>query len=452
MKVNKSIFRNYDIRGVYNKDLYNEDAYYIGKAYCKYIDPSDSKKVIVGYDNRISSLSLTKNLIKGITSSGYKVIDIGLVTTPMLCYAREYYKIDNAIMVTASHNSAEYNGFKLFDSTTSIAEDNLQSIYDLIIDNDFIDGEGEIESKSIYNEYINMLKENIKLGDKRLKVAIDCDNGTASFIAPRVLKEFNIDLIEINCISDPEFKRNTPDPFIEENLNDLKETVINNKSDIGFGFDGDCDRVGIVDENGKYIPIDLFMVFIWKNLYNKTDKKRTFFDVKCSSILNKELNKLGIEYKYIKTGHSHIKKEMSTNMYDFAGELSGHVCFKDKYYGYDDGLYAALRTIEILSSTDNTFSSYLSDVDKLITTPEIVVEVKDTNKDKIINAVIEYAIAKEYSILKIDGIRINFDDGFSLVRASGTGSKLTTRFEASTSELLEQRKKEILDIIEKENT
>lgn len=453
MKINKDIFREYDIRGIYNTEFTNNDAYYIGKGYCSYIKDSDNKTVIVGYDNRLSSPDLSKNLIKGILDSGFNVLDIGLVTTPMLCYAREELKIDNAIMITASHNTSEYNGFKLFNNAGSIFSNELENIYNVITNDDFINGVGNIESMNIYNSYINMLKNNISLGSKKLKVVVDCDNGTGSFIVPRVLKEFNIDVVELNCNSDPTFINDQPDPFIEENTKDLQKSVIDNKADIGFGFDGDCDRVGVVDENGKYIPIDLFMIFIWKNLYNKTNKKRTFFDVKCSNILNKELDKLNIEYKYIKTGHSYLKKEMDTGLYDFAGELSGHVCFKDRYYGYDDGLYAALRTIEILSSTDNTFSSYLSDVDKLITSPEIKVGVKEENKDKIINAVNEYAINKGYgNILTIDGIRIQFNDGFILVRPSGTSSSLTTRFEASTDELLEQRKSEILSIIEKENT
>ncbi len=452
MKINKAIFREYDIRGIYNNEFSSEDSYYIGKGYCSYIKDSNSKTVIVGYDNRISSNEIAKNLIKGITGSGFNVLDIGLVTTPMLCYAREELKQSNAIMITASHNTAEYNGFKLFNETGSIFSAELEKIYNNITTDNFISGVRTIESKNMYNQYIDMLKKNIKLGSKRLKVVVDCDNGTGSFIVPRVLKEFNIDVVELNCNSDPTFIKHQPDPFIEENTLDLQKAVIDNKADIGFGFDGDGDRVGVVDENGKYIPIDMFMIFIWKDLVNKTNKKKTFFDVKCSSILNKELDKLNIEYKYVKTGHSYLKKEIDTGLYDFAGELSGHVCFKDRYYGYDDGLYAALRTIEILSSTDNTFSSYLSDVDKLITSPEIKIEVEESNKDRILNAIEAYALSKNYTILKVDGIRIEFDDGFILVRSSGTSSNLTTRFEASTNELLEQRKSEILSIIEKENT
>lgn len=452
MKINKIIFREYDIRGIYNTEFSNDDAYYLGKGYCSYIKNSSNKTVIVGYDNRLSSPDLSKKLIKGIIDSGFNVLDIGLVTTPMLCYAREELKLNNAIMITASHNTSEYNGFKLFDDNGSIFGLELDKIYNIINNDEFINGVGNIESKNIYNSYIDMLRNNISLGSKKLKVVVDCDNGTASFIAPRVLKEFNIDVVELNCNSDPTFKNHEPDPFIEKNTFDLQKAVIDNKADIGFGFDGDGDRVGVVDENGKYIPIDLFMIFIWKNLYNKTNKKKTFFDVKCSSILNKELDKLGIEYKYVKTGHSYLKQEMDTDMYDFAGELSGHVCFKDRYYGFDDGLYAALRTIEILSSIDNTFSSYLNDVDTLVTSPEIKIEVKEDNKDRILNAIREYSLSKGYNILTIDGIRIQFNDGFILVRASGTSSNLTTRFEASTNELLEQRKEEILSIIEKENT
>jgi len=396
MEINRSIFREYDIRGIFNTDFNNEDSYYIGKGYCNYIKDSSNKTVIVGYDNRISSSEIAKNLIKGITESGFNVIDIGLVTTPMLCYAREELKIKNAIMITASHNTAEYNGFKLFNDNGSIFSLELEKIYNNIVNDNFISGVGNVESNNIYNLYINMLKNNIKLGSKKLKVVVDCDNGTGSFIVPRVLKELDIDVVELNCNSDPTFKEHQPDPFIEENTLDLQKAVIDNNADIGFGFDGDCDRVGIVDEKGKYIPIDLFMVFIWKNLVNKTDKKRTFFDVKCSSILNKELDKLNIEYKYVKTGHSYLKKEMDTGLYDFAGELSGHICFKDRYYGYDDGLYAALRTIEILSSTDNTFSNYLSDVKKLITSPEIKIEVKEDSRERILSAIEDYAISKGY--------------------------------------------------------
>lgn len=446
MEIDKEIFREYDIRGLYKKELDNNTAYLVGKAFGSISDGT----VIVGHDARQSGNALNTNLIKGLLETGIEVIDIGLVTTPMLYYAREYFKKDYAIMITASHLSKEYNGFKMCDHEGSMYGNKIQSLMNNIINNSFKDGLGHITSYDITYDYKKLMINKIELGQRKLKVVVDCGNGTTCYYNPDILRDWGVDVTPLFCESDPSFPNHIPDPAVEDNMISLQNKVIAEKADLGIAFDGDGDRIGIVDENGSIVKTDMFMLIIWKSIYKTAKNKTASFDVKCSRALKESLEALGLNTTYNRTGHSYLKKAIKENNYDFAGEFSGHVCFNDEFYGYDDALYAAGRLLRILSNNDLKISDYFIDVPKYYSDKETYIEVGEDKKDLIVNKVRDYAISKGYEIITVDGVRIEYDDGFALVRKSNTSPSITVRFEAKTKEAMELHKNEIMKLINEE--
>ena len=450
MKLNKLMFREYDIRGIYGVDIDEEVAYLIGRAFGSNLIKLGKTKTLVGYDNRSSSPIIEKNLIKGIVESGVDVVRLGLVSTPMYYYGWDLYNIKCGVMITASHNPKEYNGFKFsYNGIHNAYGEDVYGLYETIINKDFTNGEGNITYKNISADYINLLCNNIKLGDRKLKVVFDCGNGTTSIIAKDIFAKFNsIEAIPLFAESNPDFPNHHPDPCVEENLKDLKETVLKTKADLGVGFDGDGDRVGVVDENGNMIEIDKYMIIIWRDIYNKVKKKKCLFDVKCSKVLEDELIKLGIEPVCYRSGNSYTKAMSVSGDFPFSGEYSGHVFFRDKFPGYDDGIYAALRLIEILSKTDKKVSQLLNGISKYYSTRELKRKVSDETKFEIVNKVKEYCENKNYKINTIDGVKAIFDDGSAIVRASNTGPNLTMRYEAKTPERLENIEKEFTTLLD----
>ena len=451
VKINKQIFREYDIRGIYNEDLNENVAYTIGRSFGTYIKGREHYKVLVGHDNRTSSPELSSALIKGITDSGMNVIDLGLVTTPMYYFARKYFNIAAGIMVTASHNPKEYNGFKLAFDDFGNAFGAMIEDFRLFTDKlEFDTGHGEVVKHDIKKAYIDNIEESISLGDKKIKAVIDCGNGTAGTIIRDVFARFNIDTEYLYCDSDPDFPNHVPDPAVSANMVDLGNKVKELKYDIGIGIDGDADRVGITDENGKFISADLIMLMIYRNIAPNMKNKKALFDVKCSRALIDGVEALGLEPVMNRTGNSYCNKKMQDGNFDFGGEYSGHVFFRDRYQGFDDGIYAALRIIEILSKTEESVSDLLKDVPKYYSTEEIKIEVREDNKFKIIDALEQYVIAKDYKYESIDGIRVEFENGWALMRASNTGPNLTVRFEAKTRDELENIKEEFMNEIDKQ--
>lgn len=446
MFINKDIFRSYDIRGIYEKELTNDLAYLIGKAFGTLAD----KTVIVGHDARTSSNALNTNFIKGLIETGTEVIDLGLVTTPMLYYARELFNQPYAVMITASHCAKEYNGFKLCDKDGSMYGDKIKDFLNLVLSGKFKTGKGIVKPYDITFDYKKLMVDKIKLGSRNLRVVVDCGNGTTSYYNPEILRDLGVDVIPLYCESNPLFPNHIPDPAVEENMFDLEEKVKEEKADLGIAFDGDGDRIGIVDEKGKLVKTDMFMLIIWKSLYKTCKNKTASFDVKCSKALKESLENLGLKTKFNRTGHSYLKKAIKENNYDFAGEFSGHVCFNDEFYGYDDALYAAGRLLRILSNTNMNVSDYFDDVPKYVTSPEEYIEVGEENKDKIVNKVLNYAKDKGYEVIDIDGVRIEYDGGFALVRKSNTSPCLTVRFEGKTKEEMESHRLEIMKIINDE--
>ena len=448
MEINKEIFRGYDIRGIYNKDLDENISYLIGRAYATILNEKyNSNKCIVGYDNRESSVSLTNSLIKGLNSSGVDVINLGLVTSPMLYFANEKLNIHSGIMVTASHNPKEYNGFKIaFDKQGEICGDEIIYFRDKVLSNKFIEKNGRVKEYDIKNEYIDMMISKFNFKNK-LKIVVDSGNGTASIIVKDIFDKLNLDVTYIFCDSDPNFPNHHPDPAEEENLEILKTKVKELNADLGIALDGDCDRVGIIDNKGNYIPSDYYMAIISKIILPKLDNKSVIFDVSCSKTLSDEIKKAGGTPIVYKTGNSYIKREMLKQNTLFGGEISGHTFFNDKFYGFDDGIYAGLRIVEIVdefgdvSNITDTFTKYYS-------TPVLKLNATDKSKVLIVEEFKNYMINNNYNINDIDGVRCEFEDGFLIVRYSNTTPKLTIRFEATTKERLEEIKNKFMIVIE----
>lgn len=457
MEINKYIFREYDIRGVYGTDITEDIAYLIGRSFGTKLRELNKDTTLVGYDNRYSSPSLEESLVKGIIECGVNVVRLGLVTTPMYYYGWDLLDIHCGIMVTASHNPKDDNGFKFsYNGIHNAYGDASIELYNLIINSNFYTSSklGTVKNVDIKSKYIDMITSSINLGERKLKVIYDCGNGTTSIVADDIFNRFSdkLDLISLFNTSDSTFPNHHPDPAVEENLSILKEKIKEEKADVGIAFDGDGDRVGVIDNNGKFINIDEFMILIWRDLVNKDVKKETFYDVKCSLILKEELDKLGIKNEFYRTGNSYTKAKSYEGDYPFSGELSGHVFFRDKFNGYDDGIYAGLRLIEILSHTNKSIDELLSGISHYESTPELKVKIPDEVKFQIVDKVEEYCKDKDYEILLVDGVKVFFEDGSALVRASNTGPNLTLRFEAKTKERLEIIKNEFMDLIDKLKT
>lgn len=445
----KEIFKAYDIRGTVNKDLFIDDAYIIGQSYGSYLkEKVKLNKCVIGMDNRLTSPPIKENLIKGLLSTGINVIDYGLITTPMHYYTR-YINKTCGIMVTASHNPKDDNGFKFsFDELANARGTMIDDFRNYTFNNKFIKGKGIYVKRDIKDEYLNYLKDNINMGSKKIKAVFDPGNGTTSTIIHEVNEMFpNIIPIYINDLSDGTFPNHHPDPAVEENMEMLKKAVIENKADIGIAYDGDGDRIGIIDEQGNFIKADIYLIIAIRDIINKVKNKTFLCDVKCSKTLIDEIEKLGGSTFMSRTGTSFTESNTKANNIPLGGELSGHIYFNDRGPEVCSAIYAGLRFIEILSKTDKSFSELLENINKYYSTPEIKVPVDEQKKFIIVEKVKQYVIDKGYKFLDIDGVRVTYDDSWVLVRASNTGPNLTLRFEATTEEKLNILKDEYLNKI-----
>lgn len=448
--INPNIFREYDLRGIYPTDIDEDIAYTLGKAFGSYIQQMNENKTIVGHDNRESGDSLYQCFLEGLKETGVTIISLGLVTTPMYYYAKKKHGLNTGIMITASHNPREYNGFKIsFSSVGNAYGKAIQDFYAFIKKGEFKDGTGAIIPYDIKTEYLELIRTSIDLGHKKIKVAIDCGNGTGSVIVKDIMCMFPIETEYLYCESDPTFPNHHPDPAVSTNMMDLKQVVLKHHYDLGIGIDGDADRVGFVDEKGNIVPIDQFMLLVYRNLNPTLKKRAALFDVKCGKSLIDGLKQLEIEPVMYRTGASYTNMMVNTGNFDFGGEFSGHVFFRDKFPGFDDGIYAGLRMIEILSKETKTFSELLKTVPKYHSTEELKVTTTEEKKFDIVKNIKTYAEEKGYEIIDIDGVRVEFEDAWALIRASNTGPNITLRFEAKTVERLKELQQEFMTLVQK---
>ncbi len=447
--INKNIFRGYDVRGIYPEELDEDTAYTFGLGFGSHIKNIGKTTCIVGHDNRLSSPALYEALIEGIKSTGINVIRLGLCTTPMYYYACIKLKIYSGVMVTASHNPKQDNGFKFaFDEKGNCKGQEIQDFLQFILEGNFNEGNGSIEDYDIEPDYLDLYSNAFDFGERKLKVVLDPANGTTSPFVRKIYEMFpNLDLTIINEESDGRFPNHHPDPCVENNLTQLKEKVKELNADVGISFDGDGDRLGVITNSGVFLPTDYYMIIIVRDIINKVDKKEFLYDVKCSKSLSDEIERLGGKGICYRTGNSYTKAKVREDNLPFGGELSGHVYFNDKWPCFDSGIYAGLRLVEILSHTDKSVSELLEGINEYYSTEELKFPSGDDVKFSVVDKVTEYAKERNYDCNTIDGVRITFDDGWALVRASNTGPNLTMRFEANTELRLAEIQKEFTDLV-----
>lgn len=444
----KEIFKAYDIRGKFPDEINRDVAYTIGKAYGTKLLSIGKNKCIVGYDNRESSIELSLSLSLGILSTGVDVINLGLVTTPMAIYSKEVLKIPSYVMVTASHNPKDDNGFKFsFDESGNVKGDDIDKFYDLVISGNFKEGMGKFSRYNVEKDYLELFRRGINLGDKKLKVVIDLANGTTSCIARELFEQFDIDLTIINEESDSSFPNHHPDPCVAANQKQLQDKVLELHADLGIGFDGDGDRCGIVDNLGHIIPTDIYMAIMCKDIILNNEDKRILYDVKCSNALKDEIVKWGGVPICYRTGASYTMAKVIDDNILFGGEYSGHVFFNDRIPVIGSGIYAGLRMVEVLSKTDKKLSDLVDSISKYYSTEEIKIHSPNDIKDRVIEDIKKYCINMRFNIDLTDGVKIIRPDSWALIRVSNTGPNITVRFEADTEDKLFLIRREFTNLV-----
>lgn len=444
----KEIFKAYDIRGKFPDEINRDVAYTIGKAYGTKLLSIGKNKCIVGYDNRESSIELSLSLSLGILSTGVDVINLGLVTTPMAIYSKEVLKIPSYVMVTASHNPKDDNGFKFsFDESGNVKGDDIDKFYDLVISGNFKEGMGKFSRYNVEKDYLELFRRGINLGDKKLKVVIDLANGTTSCIARELFEQFDIDLTIINEESDSSFPNHHPDPCVAANQKQLQDKVLELHADLGIGFDGDGDRCGIVDNLGHIIPTDIYMAIMCKDIILNNEDKRILYDVKCSNALKDEIVKWGGIPICYRTGASYTMAKVIDDNILFGGEYSGHVFFNDRIPVIGSGIYAGLRMVEVLSKTDKKLSDLVDSISKYYSTEEIKIHSPNDIKDRVIEDIKKHCINMRFNIDLTDGVKIIRPDSWALIRVSNTGPNITVRFEADTEDKLFLIKREFTNLV-----
>ena len=440
--MNPEIFREYDIRGIAGKDMTEEEVFLLGRGIGTYLIRQGCSQLNVGRDCRVTSEAYARQIIDGLMATGCNVKDIGVCPTPVFYFSIKHFKQQGGVMVTASHNPKEYNGFKVCNYLDSVYGNQLKDIHALIQASDFETGRGGCESFDIRTPYKDYLTANIQLS-KPLKVGVDAGNGTGGVIAVPILEALGCEVFDIYCEMDGTFPNHEADPTVAKNMKDLVELVTSNKLNVGIGFDGDADRIGVIDENGNMVYGDQLMIIFSREILSRKPGAVFISEVKCSQTMYDDIEKNGGNPIMWRTGHSLIKKKMKEEKAELAGEMSGHMFFSDRYFGFDDATYAACRLLEILADSGKTVSQLLSDVPKTYSTPEIRVECPDNIKFDVVSKVTAH-FKKEYKVIDIDGARVLFDTGWGLVRASNTQPALVLRFEA----LSEKRLREIKNTVE----
>ena len=444
------LFREYDLRGIVGQELTESIAEQVGRAYCTYVNDRGVKRISVGRDGRLSSPGLFKALVRGLLAGGLNVVDIGICPSPLVYFSLFQLPVDGGIMITGSHNAAEYNGFKICIGKDAIHGEEIQALRGVMESGSFVSGAGQLSEHPIIPDYLAYIKKSFThVNAKRLHVVIDCGNGVAALVAQQALELLGCRVTGLYCDLDGRFPNHHPDPTVLENLSDLIQAVRQHKADVGIGYDGDADRIGTIDEQGNVLWGDRLLVVYARDILAAKPGSTIISEVKSSQSLYDDIAKRGGRPVMWKTGHSLIKAKMKSEHAVLAGEMSGHMFFADRYFGYDDAIYASCRLVEILAKTDCSLSELVADLPKTSVTPEIRVDVSDAIKFELARHVQERladcAKTREElgpaklvvrDVVTIDGVRALFDDGWGLIRASNTQPALVLRFEANSPERL----------------
>ena len=435
MNLNQYIFREYDIRGKVSDDFPPELVEALGKGFGTYIKRGGGQEIALSGDIRLTTPDLMEQFKTGVLSTGVDVINIGILPTPANYYSMFSLGVAGAVQITGSHNPPEFNGFKLSRDKKAVFGEAIQEIRVIIEKEDYETGEGSEASYDILTKYKRMIASKIDI-KKRMKVVMDCGNAAGAICAPEIFKNLNVDLTELYCDVDGTFPNHHPDPTVKENLVDLINLVKKGSYDIGLAFDGDADRVGVVDETGDIVWADQLIALFLPEVVEQGDE--ILYDVKCSQALEEMIVKYGGKPVMWKTGHSLIKQRMSELNCKLGGEMSGHIFFADDYFGYDDAIYVAARIVQTLSRTDQKLSQLKAELPKYYSTPEMRLEAEsDEEKFRIAKEAVAY-FTENYDCSTVDGVRIKFGDGWGLVRSSNTQPVIVCRFEANTAERMEE--------------
>ncbi|MDG1229798.1 MAG: phosphomannomutase/phosphoglucomutase [SAR86 cluster bacterium] len=438
VNLNQNIFRANDIRGIAFEDLNEEVVFNLGKALGSESLTREENEFIIGRDARLSSPKIFEWLSSGVLSTGCNVINIGVVTSPMFYHATYQLQSSSGVVITGSHNPGEYNGFKIVFKNNSTSSEEILSLRERILNQEFVEGEGQLSTEDIRNSYIDRIIKSINL-NKKLDISIDCGNGAAGVVAKEVYERLGCNVTELFGAPDGNFPNHHPDPSRPENVEDLIRAVKNNESVVGLAFDGDADRLGVISSKGEMIFPDMQMILFSRQIIKNESSSKIVFDVKCSKLLSDEITRLGGEPLICKTGHTFIKQKIREEEAFLGGEMSGHIFFNDRWPGFDDGIYAGARMLEIIANSeeDNVFNS----IPHMFSTPEINIPSTDEEKFKIVEQFKNDYKFENATIIDIDGIRIEFEKGWGLLRASNTSPVLVLRFEAETEEELLKIKK-----------
>jgi phosphomannomutase / phosphoglucomutase len=443
-----NVFREYDIRGIVDEEIQDEDVVLLGKAFGTYMVRQQKQYVVVGRDCRLSGDRYRDLLLEGMLTTGVDVIDVGVCPTPVFYFALRHLNREGGMMITASHNPPEYNGFKICNGFDTISGMEIQKFRTLMDEGSFETGDGKVEEHDIVTPYIDFVVGNIKLTG-RVRVGVDAGNATAGPVILPILQKLGCDVFPIYCEVDGTFPNHEPDPTVLENLKDLSALVRSESLDLGVAYDGDSDRLGVVDHRGEAVFGDKLMIIFAREILSRRPGVTFVSEVKCSQTLYDDIRKRGGKAIMWRTGHSLIKAKMKEEDAALAGEMSGHMFFKDRYFGFDDGLYASCRLLEILTATGKTIPELLVGVPTTYTTPEIRVSCPDPIKFDVVETSKRLFQSLNLEIIDVDGARIVFDDGWGLVRASNTQPVLVLRYEANTPERLEEIRNLVESTIDK---
>ena len=443
-----TIFRAYDVRGTYPDQLNREVVEALGQAIGTYARQQGQSTVVTARDGRLSGPDLQDALNQGLMLAGIDVIDVGMVPTPVLYFGALTLGTGSGVMVTGSHNPPDYNGFKMMIGGHTLYGDDIQGLYEAIQAGDLVEGKGSISEADALTPYLEQVVSDIRL-EKPLRIAIDCGNGVAGVCAQTLFEQLGCDVVPLYTDVDGTFPNHHPDPSKPKNLVDLIATVETQHCDVGLAFDGDGDRVGVITEQGESIFADRLMMLLSEDVLSRNAGATVIYDVKCSRHLGPVIERAGGEPLMWKTGHSLVKAKMKETGALLAGEMSGHIFFKERWLGFDDGLYTAARLLEIFAKSDHSASSLFDAIPDDVSTPELNIEVPDTEKFAIVERVAAIIKAEGFPLSTIDGVRVDLDSGWGLIRCSNTTPNLVLRFEAESNEALEAIQSTMLKALKK---